>query len=325
MPRYPAVIDRLLAVILIATCLVSALNIAVLGNRRIETPLLWLALLSAVSLAALNQHRLQPWHWLFVLIVAQVVMLKEAECRRLNFLTIASVYIFAGLSRLGFHAADGMARQILSLLLNTIGLEEILRNENAVYWLCVGMTLSEAAIGCLLLNQTTRRTGFILSIAMHIFLLLVLGPFGLKHHVGVQVWNLFFVIAVPILFARRHEPQQSNPITQVSWRERSFAAFVILFPLSGLFGMADNWLSWQVYSPRPEVVRVFVNNSAVEGLPEPLKKFLGRSRSSGRMDAATHRCLVAEGRQRSDLSSGKIRRRGREGRGRRSPRRGRQD
>ena len=59
-------------------------------------------------------------------------------------------------------------------------------------------------------------------------------------------------------------------------RLRLTAALIVLLPLSGLFGIADNWPSWQLYSPRPDVVRLYIDEVSVGQLPEHVQPFVGQ-------------------------------------------------
>ncbi|MCP4509987.1 MAG: hypothetical protein GY826_26725, partial [Fuerstiella sp.] len=88
------------------------------------------------------------------------------------------------------------------------------------------------------------------------------------------IWNAFFLIAVPTLFTDIR-PQDAKP-SPASVRLRIIAAVIVLFPLSGLFGIADNWPSWQLYSTRSDVVRLYIDEVSVGQLPEHLQPFVGQ-------------------------------------------------
>ena len=227
-------------------------------------------------LAVLNQHRLQPWHWLFLLISLQALLLR-GEARTLLFrFTIASMYILAAVSRWGADIDSGMSRQVLTVLTKAVGAETLLRSSSFVFGCCVAMTVVEFLTGVLLLTPRLRRFGLGGAIGMHATLIFALSPLGLNHHLGVLAWNAFLLIAVPVLFATRAGTGNEIEDGLASGRARILTTFVVLFPLSGLCGIADNWLSWQVYSPRPEVVRIHVREDVVAVLPSDLQPFVGQ-------------------------------------------------
>ncbi|MEQ9410383.1 MAG: hypothetical protein RIK87_21795 [Fuerstiella sp.] len=236
------------------------------------------ALLSAAALTILNQHRLQAWHWLFMLLLVQKILIPRAELLRLWRLSVAVIYIFAAVSRLGPDVAQGMSREVVYVLAGWTGLHQFVKSEPNLFVVCLLLTLAELAVGVVLAVGRIRRVGVISAMVLHGTLILVLSPLGLNHHPGVLGWNLYFLLAVPVLFGLSNraegtgEPQQRA----VSLRSRVMICGVVLFPLSGLCGLADNWLSWQLYSPRPEVVRVFVHLEAVHRLPPAVRPFVGQ-------------------------------------------------
>lgn len=198
---------------------------------------------------------------------------------RLWRLTIASVYIYAGLSRVGPGVADEMSLRVLQTILSAVSAEHGMRNDHFVFAACLTMSVSEILVGVLLLWRRFRRGGVIASVGLHLTLLAVLGPWGLKQQAGVLLWNLYFLLAVPALFwstpnASQLPREEGGAAPKTSRSASFFAAFVVLAPLSGLFSMADNWPSWQLYSPRPEVIRVFVRQDSVNQLPLSAQEFV---------------------------------------------------
>ncbi|MDG1893827.1 MAG: hypothetical protein P8J37_02855 [Fuerstiella sp.] len=233
---------------------------------------LWLMAASASWLVVLNQHRLQPWHWLFLIVTAQSILLSGRQRLWAMRLTFATIYIFAALSRLGADVDAGMSRQLLQTVCHLLGADQLLRNERLFFIVCLAMTLVELAVGLCLLLSRFRRLAVVMAMALHLTLLVLLSPIGLNHHWGVLIWNAFFLIAIPLLFADVNQPGSNDPFATV--RLRLTAAIVVLFPLSGLFDIADNWPSWQLYSPRPDIVRLYVDEGAVGQLPKHVRQFV---------------------------------------------------
>ena len=56
------------------------------------------------------------------------------------------------------------------------------------------------------------------------------------------------------------------------WRFRAAILFVWLFPLSGLFGIADNWPAWQLYSTRPETWTLRIKETDVHFLENHIQQ-----------------------------------------------------
>jgi hypothetical protein len=95
----------------------------------------------------------------------------------------------------------------------------------------------------------------------------------LNHHTGVLLWNACFLFLVPTLFWGRDVRESARPALP-SMRQKIATACVWLFPVSGLFGIADNWPSWQLYSSRPETWILWIHESDRQQVPETLKSFL---------------------------------------------------
>ncbi len=241
----------------------------------------WTVLLLAATLPVLNQHRLQAWHWLFLVLVAQTQIVHKDHKTFVRRITFAAVYIFAALSRIGPGIADGVSVQMLSTVFRSPGVSHLLTNDTFIFAACAAMSLIECSVGVGLLFAGTRRFAVPAAMLMHASLIGILGPWGLNHHWGVVLWNVFFICAIPLVFSSA--PQNAHEASNQSspkLRHRPGTIVVILFvvatPLSGLFSIADNWPSWQLYSPRPEVVRLFVKSSATEQLPETVRPFVGQ-------------------------------------------------
>jgi hypothetical protein len=179
-----------------------------------------------------------------------------------------------------------MSPQILTTIAQAFGQTHILRNGQTVFILCGLMTTAELLIGIGLLVRRLRRVSMYAAVIMHVTLIAVLGPLGLNHHAGVLIWNTFLGAAVPLLFLSTSTKPGCKAVSHgdglwhrfATFDRKSIAAvlFVIAFPLSGLFSFADNWLSWQLYSPRPEVVRVYVKSASVVELPDSVQPFIAK-------------------------------------------------
>jgi hypothetical protein len=269
----PVIVDQCCTAVL-CLALIAGCVAVWRGNRPNDC--LVIAFLCGITLAVLNQHRLQPWHWLFILVSAQALLLPKESHTAAFRLTIASIYIFAAASRWGADIDSGMSRQVLTVLTKAVGAETLLRSSSFVFGCCVAMTVVEFLTGVLLLTPRLRRLARGGAIGMHATLMFALSPLGMNHHLGVLVWNAFLLIAVPVLFATRAGTGVEIEDGLASGRARILMTFVVLFPLSGLCGIADNWLSWQVYSPRPEVVRIHVREDYVSVLPSDLQPFVGQ-------------------------------------------------
>jgi hypothetical protein len=258
-------------VLLSGLVVLSVWMVSAKGGRQLSRRALPV-LLCAVGLALLNQHRLQPWHWLFIMMTLQAWLLEGKQLLQCLRLTIVTIYVFSALSRITTGSANTMSIAIIHEAADVLLPRTVRLSETSIHGISHLMIIGEISIGVLLLVPRLRIAGIVSAVCMHVLLMAVLGPFGLKHHWGVLIWNLFLALCVPFLFCCSGNSEQSNSqITRPSFVFRGLVAFVVLFPLSGLFGIADNWLSWQVYSPRPETIHLLVETGSIDRLPESVR------------------------------------------------------
>ncbi len=243
----PIMADRIAVCILLAACILVA---GFSGQGRRDRIVRAAGLVAALMLCISNQHRLQAWHWLFVLGLG-VSLGRPVDGLQLLRSVLASVYVCSALSRFAPTAHQGMSAAIVDQLLRTTGIKPEMIAGTTGEVLCHALNLSELAVGLLLILPKSRRYGILSAMLLHGTLLLALGPLGLGHHVAVLLWNMCFLCLIPVIFSGPVTDLQTIQIGRL-WSYQAALVFVWLFPLSGLIGIADNWPSWQLYSTRPE-------------------------------------------------------------------------
>lgn len=227
------------------------------------------ALLLSLSLIVLNQHRLQPWHWLFVLNLVWFLITSGTAWLALMRHTLCAVYVCSALSRATLQPLNSMTAAIAGQILTMLGVRNPEPQSSTLWWMCLVFTVGELAIGMLLVNCRSRLPGAVGAVVLHLTLLVVLSPLGLNHHAGVLLWNLCLLIIVPLLFWPIKGWSADQP-KSASGRVRTMILMTWVFPLSGLFGLADNWPSWQLYSSRPETCVLLIEQRIVGKLPSSL-------------------------------------------------------
>ena len=289
----PRWVDLVLTIVLMVGC-------GRLASAGEQPQLLWklIVVVIAAVMPLLNVARFQPWHWLFLLLMVQLLLFRGAALRRWNQLTLASLYVFAAMSRFdpAFPADAGMPTTLLRTLLQLGGLQDVLRDPHTARLLVGGLNGMELLVGVCLLIPRWHRVGVVLAVLVHAALLTALGPWGLGHSWGVLIWNVLLLLAVPMLF---HRPRRATPVDQSAaavdgqpsdergadgqplgwrrsnWRQALSAVLILVVPASALLGLADNWLGWQVYSPRTDRVWLRVSRAAVKQLPRSVQPFVG--------------------------------------------------
>lgn len=229
------------------------------------------------GLILLNQHRLQPWAWEFLLagllLGSAVPQTALSGWRWL----VVSIYAWSALSKLDVTFFQSHGPFLLEGLFRALGRPDALAlwSDAARTRLAAGIPLSELMIALALAIPATRVFGLVGALAMHLLLLLALGPLGHGHQPGVLLWNVFFIGQNLLLFARSPAPcpawRDQSRSTRLAW---VITGLAIVFPALEPFGLWDHWPGWAVYASRPE--RVFVSIAEIDAprLPGDVQSWL---------------------------------------------------
>ncbi|MCR9201705.1 MAG: hypothetical protein NXI04_23925 [Planctomycetaceae bacterium] len=271
----PLLVDSLLSGLLIAGCL-TLVCCQTISPARMKLLTVGLLILAAV-LAGLSTARLQPWHWLLMLLLLPLSLCHGRSLLGVHRVAVASIYLFAALSRFDpqLPADGGMSSSILRALLGMIDLEHVLRDPGTSRLLIVAQSGVELLAGVCLLVPRCRRGGVLLAVMIHTSLLVALGPWALGHSWGVLLWNAVLLCSVPLLFLTTKQTRAATDGGLWTGRVVCLTGLLLLIPASALTGGADNWLGWQVYSPRPDRVWLSVAESQRKQLPLSLQPFVG--------------------------------------------------
>lgn len=299
----------------VVTIVVAALRRPA-SSGRVLTLACGVALLAGTGLVIISTHRIQAWHVLYLESLVVIVTCSLASIsfdRQVALFRClpAIIYVCSALSRCSASMSESMTAQVVRVLLDLTGLDLAAKSSSVVAALAWSFAAGEFLVGVGLLVDRLRRWFTGLAMLLHVLLIISLGPWGLNHHFGVLLWNCCFLCLLPAVFGtpfrktavlgapfRKPTGQsQSNAGSQalanisglaksptdgqggsIRWVERVLISIAFIFPFTGLFGVADNWPGWQLYSSRPEVWGLYVRESSVGELPADLKPFVGTPR-----------------------------------------------
>ena len=242
----------------------------------------------------LDQHRFQPWAYqlgLFLFIwIACPNRLHHALFRWL----MISIYLYSALGKLDYEFLNSVGRHMLGAIVKLLGqnLEAIPSGLQSI--LIAMFSLTELAIAIGLLWPKSRYVAGWFAIALHLSLILILGPLGLNHRPSVLVWNVQFAVLAYLLFIRSiTHPEASSAADSteqrhlidrlpnwVQWSSSMLIAIPIVMPVTERFGLWDHWPSWALYAPHSSRVRVEVSGPNISRLPADLLKWSNVPHSS---------------------------------------------
>ncbi len=259
------------------------------------------ALASLAILFALDQHRFQPWAYeLALLCIVALTHSRNLDKRnavKLMRWLLISIYLYSAIGKLDFEFLHTVGQQMLAVVMKFFNVNAGLLSSPAKLALVASFPLLELAIAMGLMFRPTRAISAWLAIALHLGLILILGPLGLNHRFGVLVWNLQVAGQVFILFllpaskpqtesveseqavapeSEEHskEPRQQSRISALQAVGWSALAIAIVMPATERFGFWDHWPSWALYAPHSS--RVFLEIAApdVSKLPDSLQSLI---------------------------------------------------
>ncbi|MAT16241.1 MAG: hypothetical protein CMJ46_13340 [Planctomyces sp.] len=300
----PVAIDRLLVILLLLGLggLLLPRRITARNWLRVVVPILFALLI------LLDQHRIQTWSYQFT------GMLLLFACRndksdesvertgttaektlRLTQFFIVSIYIYSALSKLDRHFITGGGFFLTRGMLELIGVDTGILSDSQLSIATSLLPIYELLVGCLLLFRGSQRFALIGSIVLHFALLLILGPWGLRHSWGVLIWNGYFIAQNLLLFEwsplvknveiSGEDATDRTPVEAVrtprGWKKRAgyvlFAALILL-PATEPWGYWDHWPSWAVYTSRQERFLILVEEPYDQPLPEEITAHLSPPR-----------------------------------------------
>jgi hypothetical protein len=216
-----------------------------------------------------DQTRWQPWVFQYSVMLAAIALYAgngaDGEARALNAirLIIAFTYVYSGLQKINPNFVENdfpwIAQPITNLFPSTAFL---------LHGFGMAAPLVQVAFGVGLLTRRFRRVSLMTAVAMHLFILAMLGPAGLDWNNIVWPWTAAMAIFDILLF---------SDAADVSWREIIWsrrdprhAAIAILFavlPALSFFNLWDSHLSAALYSGNLTDAQIYLSDAGAAALP----------------------------------------------------------
>jgi hypothetical protein len=194
-------------------------------------------------------------------------------------LLAVSVYAWSALAKLDVEFADTLGTQMASVLVEPLGIDlagwpSAMRRAAALALPAGELTLA-AALALSMVTPRLAKAGVVLGVLMHAATIVVLGPWGLAHSLGVLVWNAGFAWQTWSLFWPRSgefEPVAIEGVPSITERlVIALVALALVAPIGFYARSWDTWPSWGLYAPRAERAAVLVHESVFDRLPRSLR------------------------------------------------------
>lgn len=271
-------VPGLVDILLLGTLIALLITIQWLGPQSRKSPTLWIAASIVLVLCFfLNQHRFQPWAYQFAVLGLIFGLAPPRIAWRLTVWISLSIYFYSALSKLNPSFVNELGSDFLLTISSIAGFSMSPDQLANWKWLALGFPGFELIMFLLLLLPRTRKLGIVAACLMHVGLILVLGPLGLSHSLGVLIWNVFFFAQAILLFGVPEPPESSEAGPRVGLRQLAaqvICVFVILFPTLELVGLGDPWPAWGLYASHVGRTHLFLSRHAVDRLPEPWRAYV---------------------------------------------------
>lgn len=267
-------------VLMLIACGCGAWGVVLLRGRRPRAWATLLFLVAAAGLVGANQHRLQPWFYQMVLLIAARGLLSNQEWLRFARWHLISIYLFSAWSKLDFTFVQTLGQQFLNTTLP--GFEDLPLDASTRAAMALVFPMVELLLGIALMFSKTRRWAAGAAVAQHVVLLAILGPWGLRHQPSVLLWNLQFIVMLILLFLNGSVSEESSPATKRSGWIALLMWGVLLLPILENVGRLDHWLAWQLYAPRNSRARLQFVEAKVEfdAIPARLQPYVRQESGS---------------------------------------------
>lgn len=236
---------------LIFSCLgLCALGLAMIYRERFSY---LIGLTAFVILILSDVTRLQPWLYIHLFIMGYLVFTEVVSAKRAIILILGLTYVWSGFQKFNvFFAVEIYPWLLQAFDENTLKLstEQLIRAQTEgiippELWGAKLAALFELLGGLVLIIFSRKWWAYFAPVFMHIFLLLVLGPFGHNFNLVVWPWNLI-LIGLLIYLALNTTPWDKPSILQ----KKFYPIYLLvgIAPLLFPFGYWDSHLSGSLYS-----------------------------------------------------------------------------
>lgn len=204
-------------------------------------------LITELFLCLLDQNRLVPWEYFYAFIILVFIINANTPAYIVPsvILMLVSTYFYSGLCKIN----PGFLHIVWSnmLLHSFFKTPPGMITNGWIYYSGYSLGIIELLLGLGLLFGRTKTKSALLLIGLHFFILLFLGPLGLRGYRVLWPWNISMILLLSIVFL--YKVSDSGTLQSVSrgWNKLVLVTWVIL-PALSFFGCWDSNLSSNLFS-----------------------------------------------------------------------------
>lgn len=218
---------------------------------------------SEIISCTLDTVRWQPWEYMYLcfLLIVIINFYKPKNILLLSHWFLVSIYLFSGLHKLNRDFLSSVWLNMVLLDFLGFSMEFILKYK--LYFIGLLIPVAEIILAILLLLSKSKRKISYFLMGMHMGILILLGPLGLKYNAVIWPWNLAMISILVITYAQPIELSYKNRIVpNLYWLVLWF-----VMPVFSLFGRWYQYLSFNLYSGKGEQMYICVSENERELAP----------------------------------------------------------
>jgi hypothetical protein len=227
---------------------------------------------SEVLSCSLDVVRWQPWEYMYLcfLLIFIINFYKPKNILVVSHIFLISIYLFSGLHKLNREFLSTVWLNMVLVNFFGISMDFILKYKLFFTGLLIPVIEVILAI-LLLLSKSKKKISYVL-ISMHLSILMLIGPFGLKYNSVIWPWNLAMIFILVIIYSKPMEPVNKNIlVSNMYWIVLWF-----VMPVFSLFGSWYQYFSFNLYSGKGDQMYIcgFRNEKDLEPFFEPKNNIL---------------------------------------------------
>ena len=222
-------------------------------------------LLVEIFSCLLDINRLQPWEYLFSLVIFSFLVNRYKTFLSVFIAILSFTYLYSGFFKLNPLFLKNIWKYLI--LHNFLGLNQNLVTNKWLYHSGYLFAMLELLSGIGLLFTNTRKWSALFLILMHGMILIILGPLGLSINYIVWPWNILMIIFLLFLLQNQYFKIALFDLF-LKWNKLILFLIVIL-PIFNFFGYADNNFSFHMYTGNSKSCKIILRDTAKANVLKP--------------------------------------------------------
>lgn len=220
---------------------------------------LFVLLIAELLSCLLDQNRWQPWEYQYVFMFFVLWINRKSEQKSLLLLLLifSCTYLYTGIQKFNPHFIKIVWKQ--TILEGYFHLSKEMLGTTFITRLGYIVPCIEIGFGIGLLFHQTRKFVLALLIAMHLIVLVIIGPWGIEYNQIVWPWNAAMAVFFVIIWNKQIDVRQIKTTLLPRWNIITVVAWTIM-PAFNFIGYWDYFFSMSLYAGRIDMCYIEIKN-----------------------------------------------------------------